>query len=99
MTDLPRYTGPLPKDVAVFYFEATFHALPPHAADPTREDEKDDDAMESSENNNENVNNNGGDGGAVQDSEDRGGAAERNPANNPIGGCIGLVGDNFPVER
>ncbi len=96
MTDPPHYTGPLPKDIAVFYFEATFHALPPRAA-PPREDEKDDDTMESSEDNNENANNNGGEGSAVQESEDRGGA-ERN-AYNPIGGCIGLVGDHFLVER
>ncbi len=100
-----HYTGPIPKDVAVFYFEATFNTLN-GGTDRTRENDNGDDPMESSEPDNE-IDNNQGEGSTVQESEDRverestrrGGRAERNNTYDSIGGCIGLVGDHFPLER
>ncbi len=99
------YTGPIPKDVAVFYFEATFNTLN-EGTDRTRENDNGDDPMESSEPDNE-IDNNQGEGSVVQESEDRvergstrrGGRAEQNNTYDSIGGCIGLVGANFPLER
>ncbi len=84
----------------MFYFEATFHTHPPGTDQPPREGDNDGDAMESSEDN-EIANNNRGEGSAVQESEDRaerGEITERH-SHNSIDGCIGLVGDRFPMER